>query len=476
MVVKFFPNKKGGGTGSIDYLLNKREEQGTARILKGDRELTRDIINSMQFKQKTTVGVLAFEEKDLNEDIKHKIMKEFEEMLLPDFKDRYNILWVEHTDKNNLELNFVIPKIDLESKKALNPYFHKADMKRVDLWQNMINLEHNLTNPKNPAKKRTLETNTKEINLSKDYEQLDKLLHNLVQDQKIQNRDHLIEILENNNIKVTRKNKEGLSIKLPDSKKAKRFKGAIYNEQFTSIGELGEVSQRARAEINQYNKRDTSKEYRRYREEFKRHIEFKARELKTKYKTRQNRNSDIVNTLHTFNSGNILQPTNNQVDIQRKDNNRRARQVYSTGGTKTIQEQERSYILSNRRLEDDSIRTRADERTRAEREAIARERERKLKAYRMARETRTNLHIQLKEDSRREQEIKRGNIDKFALYQIGTRSIANGIREIARSVGKFFEQVREKIQEQKRKDRKLKEILQNRKRRGTEQTYQVRRM
>ena len=40
-------------------------------------------------------------------------------------------------------------------------------------------------------------------------------------------------------IEVTRKGKDYISIKLPESKKAKKFKGSIYDEQFTSIEYIG---------------------------------------------------------------------------------------------------------------------------------------------------------------------------------------------------------------------------------------------
>ena len=50
-------------------------------------------------------------------------MEDFEKHLLPSLEsDQYNILWVEHTDKGRLELNFVIPKIELTRKIALNPF------------------------------------------------------------------------------------------------------------------------------------------------------------------------------------------------------------------------------------------------------------------------------------------------------------------------------------------------------------------
>ena len=82
MVVKFFANKKGGSSKAIDYLLNERREQGTARLLKGDEQLTRDIIKDINYKQKTTVGCLSFEEQDISEELKQKLMEDFEKMLL----------------------------------------------------------------------------------------------------------------------------------------------------------------------------------------------------------------------------------------------------------------------------------------------------------------------------------------------------------------------------------------------------------
>lgn len=283
MVVKFFGNKKGGSSKAIDYLLNEREQQGTAKVLQGDPQLTRQIINSIQYKQKTTVGCLSFEEKNISEDLKHQLIADFEKNLLPGMENRYNILWVEHTDKGRLELNFVIPKIDLETQKSLNPYYHKADLPRVEKWQDLQNLAHGFSNPKDPSKARTLQTNSKEIGLSKDYEQLDKLLHNLTLDGEIKNRDNLIELLQSNNIEVTRKGKDYISIKLPESKKAKKFKGSIYDEQFTSIGAIEDISQRAEQRAREFNNRDTQKEQQRLAGELESYTRAKEQKLRAIY-------------------------------------------------------------------------------------------------------------------------------------------------------------------------------------------------
>lgn len=297
MVVKFFGNKKGGNTASIDYLLNERKSKGTARLLQGDEQLTRDIINSLNFKQKTTVGCLSFEEKNISDDMKYQLMQDFEKHLLPGMENRYNILWVEHIDKGRLELNFVIPKIDLESQKSLNPYYHKADLKRVELWQDLTNLENSFTNPKDPAKARTLETNSKELHLSKDYETLDKTLHELVNAGALESRADIIELLQKNNIEVTRTGADYLAIKLPESKKAKRFKGEIYNEQFTSTGELDKVSERKKREVEQFNNRDIKQEIRELRAELNQHTQAKVEYYGKRFK-RDNQEKELSTNKH----------------------------------------------------------------------------------------------------------------------------------------------------------------------------------
>mgnify|MGYP001770926462 CR=1 FL=1 len=282
MVVKFFGNKKGGSSKAIDYLLNEREAQGTAKVLQGDPTITREIINSIQYKQKVTVGVLSFEEKNIDQEQKYKLMKEFEETLLPGMQDRYNILWVEHTDKDRLELNFVIPKIDLQTQKSLNPYYHKADLPRVEKWQDIQNLEYGYSSPKDPSKKRTLETHSiKHIN--NDYEQLDKLLHNLVAEGTIKNREHLTELLKENGYQVTRTGKDYISIKTPESKRAKKFKGSIYNERFTSLEELRTISEERSQTIREYSQRDTQRELTRLKSQLREYTQDKYEKLQQIY-------------------------------------------------------------------------------------------------------------------------------------------------------------------------------------------------
>jgi len=214
MYIKFFGNKKGGSKASVNYLLNERVTEGTAKILKGNAEFTKAIIGEIKNKQKVTVGSINLSDGEtLTLEQKETIMSDFEKTLCPGMSEnQYNILWVEHTDKGRLELNFVIPKIELTTQKSFNPYFHKVDFARIDMFEDIQNIKYNLQSKKDPANAQTLQGEKKNINLVKDYKELDNTLYQLVQSGDIQNREHMIELLKATNIKVTRSNKEGISV------------------------------------------------------------------------------------------------------------------------------------------------------------------------------------------------------------------------------------------------------------------------
>ncbi|OCR93717.1 hypothetical protein CFT12S02847_09280, partial [Campylobacter fetus subsp. testudinum] len=67
-------------------------------------------------------------------------------------------------------------------------------------------------------------------------------LHEQVNQGNISSREDIVLLLKQNNIEVNRQGKDYLSLKLPESKKAKRFKGGIYDEQFTSTKELKSIN------------------------------------------------------------------------------------------------------------------------------------------------------------------------------------------------------------------------------------------
>ncbi|WP_120905734.1 relaxase/mobilization nuclease domain-containing protein [Helicobacter pylori] len=254
MLVKFWGINQGGGDGdgSVNYLLNERVKQGTAKVLKGDANLTKSLLLSLTQKHKACVGCLSFEETDIDENLKHELIESFETTLLTEkMQGRYNILWVEHTDKGRLELNFVIPRIDLITQKAFTPYYHSADITRIDIWKDYTNLKHAFTNPKDLEKQNTIQHHNTKTPQGKElletYEKLDKLIQENL-GKLFNSREDIINFLKANQCEVTRQGKDYISVKLPNEPKTKRLKGFYYHETFRTIkdirNQLSEVRQR----------------------------------------------------------------------------------------------------------------------------------------------------------------------------------------------------------------------------------------
>lgn len=288
MIVKFLPSKNGGGLGSVNYLLNERQEQGTARVLKGSEAQVRALIAQMPYKQKTCFGVLSFSEQanSISDEIKQDIIKDLERALLGDYmKDRVAVLWVEHSDKHGrLELNFLIPKIDLITGKSFNPYFAKRDQFNIDLWKRTINDEYGFTSPNDPTKQQNIRIDKKDLAHYDTVAQLDKTLKDLVAQGAIKSRAHMIELLETSGYKVTRQNQSGISIVLPNQKRPNRMRGGIYDGRFTDVDKLSELGESESKRIRKYVDRDTQEECRYNRERISENIRRRDQRNKKRYK------------------------------------------------------------------------------------------------------------------------------------------------------------------------------------------------
>ena len=66
----------------------------------------------------------------------------------------YSGYWVEHKDKDRQELHFVYADIHLPTGKALPVFYYKKDLKLIDTWKDLINIDYNLADPNDPSRKR----------------------------------------------------------------------------------------------------------------------------------------------------------------------------------------------------------------------------------------------------------------------------------------------------------------------------------
>ena len=234
MIVKIHSRGAGSGSGPVDYLLGKDRQRSDARVLRGDAERTRELIDGCDFARAYTSGVLSFQEADIAEPEKARLMDEWEQTLMTGLdKDQYACLWVEHQDKGRLELNFVIPNIELQSGKRLQPYFDRADRPRVNAWQTLTNDRLGLRDPNDPAYRRPL---TQASDLPRDKQQAaEKLtagLMNLMAQGSIRSRKDVVTQLESIGLTVARETKGSISIADPSGGRNIRLKGMIYERDF----------------------------------------------------------------------------------------------------------------------------------------------------------------------------------------------------------------------------------------------------
>lgn len=234
MIVKFNSRGAGAGSGPVDYLLGKERNREQAKTLRGDPERVKTLIDTCDFARTYTSGVLSFQEKDLPDADKQQLMDELEQTLLPGLdKDQYSVLWVEHQDKGRLELNFVIPNIELHSGKRLQPYYDRADRPRVNAWQTLINDRLGLSDPNDPERRREL-TPGRDLpkNSQKAAESITAGLSNLAMQGLLRNRQDVINTLEAAGMTIARETKSSISIASPDGGKNLRLKGALYERDF----------------------------------------------------------------------------------------------------------------------------------------------------------------------------------------------------------------------------------------------------
>ena len=225
-----------------------------AFVLKGSKAVTGRIVSNMTKKQKLCIGCLSFEEADIDLSTKQNIVDEFETLLFGEYKERFNILWVQHVDKGRLELNFAIPKIDLESGMAFNPYYDKKDRALIDAWQKLTNFKFGFSDPKDLAKAHMLQGSRKEIGVIKNYIELEKILTEKFINQEFACREDILKALKDSDIEVTRVGKDYISVKLPGTKKARRFKGDIFSEEFRIVKFKQGLSKRDRPKNIHFHK------------------------------------------------------------------------------------------------------------------------------------------------------------------------------------------------------------------------------
>lgn len=250
--------KSSGGNSAQVYLLGDDEPRDNARLLKGDPEVTTEVINGLNFSKIYTSGTLAFaynEGEKLSEKDKFDIIEKFENSLFPNIPiEQVSGYWVEHTDKilrdektgepildangqeqKRLELNFIYANVELTTGKALPIYYHDNDVHLTSAFRDVVNAEYDLIDPNAVNYRQSLSIAK---NLPKHKKEILESAHDLVCSElslgNINDRNDILKVLTGAGIEIASKpTHKYISLKDPEGGKNIRMKGEIYEQEFT---------------------------------------------------------------------------------------------------------------------------------------------------------------------------------------------------------------------------------------------------
>lgn len=281
MLIKFFPNGKGGGAGPVDYLTARtvlaydenrdliRDASGQLKnvtrdplpeVLRGDAAIMIDLIDACPHKWSYRAGVISFAEGDKpSEEEQQQVIYRFEELAFAGLDgDQYACMWVRHTHEDRVELHFCTPRMELYSGRSLNiapPGYERA----FDSLRDLMNKENDWADPMDAA--RTAET--KKVTEAPDRAAGREALHGWISDQiyegLITDRAVLIEALKESGFEVPRAGKNYLTVKDPDTGERWRLKGEFFHEDWTAETAIErEAERRPRADARRERRLDGS--------------------------------------------------------------------------------------------------------------------------------------------------------------------------------------------------------------------------
>jgi hypothetical protein len=314
MISRFF-SQSGSPKDAIDYLLDEKKEPTLMRGNSANFEL---LASELPFKNKYTSGVLRFNEKP-DEATLDEIMNEYSNFLTAGLNQPPEVLWVMHQEHGETELHFVLPNVDLESKRFFQPYLHKRDLACRDALDNAINAKFGFTDPDDPANKRLTNSASNYLKISKDRKKLAQNIDDFVMQQakeaiangfKYTNKNAISDIKDvlGFDIKTSRGK---LSITHSDMKKPMRLKGAFYEPNFSfsasSVKENSTDSERYRT--------NSGKRLAENESEYSKLIERRANAVRAKYsdswKRTRTRNQEREQTQQATNKNNLATSNRN---------------------------------------------------------------------------------------------------------------------------------------------------------------------
>lgn len=250
MIISFFKSGTSDSRSPVNYVMGKLDHLNNERSVKpkeigGSIEEFAAAVDFNHNKWKYTSGVISFRDKENPTDAqKEIILKAFKRVYFAGL-DPENIphVFVEHRDKGNLEIHFLVSRMTTDGKSFnMNPPGRKS-FELTKAFQAAINHKMDYDQVvENPFKAHLskFENQYPSKSNSKIKECLASSLSKGIIQGKINNRNELINTLESVGVKITRKGQDYLSIKFPNTEKAIRLKGSMfeYNADYKALKEI----------------------------------------------------------------------------------------------------------------------------------------------------------------------------------------------------------------------------------------------
>jgi hypothetical protein len=230
------------------YLVNGEARDPKPEVLRGDPKAVADIIDLLPFQCRYTSGVLSFAAEDrVTPAMQEDIMDRFEAAVFAGLPpDRRSIVWIKHSDKGRTELHFVVPRVDLGTRKSLNiapPT--PASRHLLDTLREAINRRYGFRDPSDPECARKVSQPSHVAKLAaqaKRYgrsarvdirQTIAEQVQAMAECGTIRSRGDVVAYLKQQGFSISRTGLNYLTVVRPDTGERVRLKGKLFSENFS---------------------------------------------------------------------------------------------------------------------------------------------------------------------------------------------------------------------------------------------------
>lgn len=291
MYIKVFPRGKGGGSGPVDYATRlddpqtRKPRQVAPDVVKGEPEQTRRLIDSIDNKWKYTSGVMSWSPGEVvTPEQESELIREFEQVAFAGLEEhQYNCLWVRHEHAGHHELHFIIPRVELESGKAMNA-FAPGWQKDFDPLRDKWNWKEGWSRPDDPALARIYQPGPGHLQGGKEEirQAATDYLTAEIEAGRVTDRATLKQSLEQAGITIVKEGKAYVTI-LDEAGERHRLKGGIFEKTWTLEQHLAESQAESRPDPER-DREDLAKRIESLEQELKGICERRAQYNQQRYK------------------------------------------------------------------------------------------------------------------------------------------------------------------------------------------------